>query len=137
MTTLRFAPRLALVAAAAALAACETTPQPFAIPDGRYYRKTELNRFPVVITKIDGESNIQKAPLIEPGMHTLSLVSLGPRLGRLPREETLRLDMKPCMRYILAAQHPNAIEERFTPVVDESYREGGCREGPQSVEAAK
>lgn len=115
------------VVAAALLSACALTPQPFTIPDGRYARKVEMNRFPVVITKIDGESNIQAAPLIAPGRHVLTLISLGPHLGPVRREETLTLDMKPCERYILAAQHPNAVSERFTPMVDEVLPEAGCK----------
>jgi hypothetical protein len=114
------------IAAAVLLGACASTPDPFAIPDGRYVRKAELNRFPVAITKIDGVSNTQRAPLIEPGKRVLTVVSFGPRIGYLPREETITLDMKPCTRYILAAQHPNGISERFTPVVDQEYAEGGC-----------
>lgn len=110
-----------------ALSACTTVPNPYTIPDGRYYGRVKFDRYPVVVTKIDGVSNTQTAPLIEPGTHTLTIASLGPRLGHYPREEKLTLDMKPCMRYILAAQHTNAISERFTPVVDEAYRDGGCK----------
>jgi hypothetical protein len=119
--------KLSLLFFTTMLSACTAIPQPFAIPDGRYYRKVPLNRFPVVITKIDGTSNIQDAPLIEPGTHTLTVISRGQRFFHLPLEQTITLDMKPCMRYILAAQHANAIQDRFTPVVDESYREGGCK----------
>jgi hypothetical protein len=119
--------KLSLLFFTAMLSACTAIPQPFAIPDGRYYRKVPLNRFPVVVTKIDGVSNSRTAPLIEPGQHTLTLISLGPHLGHIPREEKLVLDMQPCMRYILAAQHPNAIQERFTPMVDDQYREAGCK----------
>lgn len=115
------------IAALAALSGCATTPQPFSVPDGRYFGRVALNRYPVFITKIDGETNIQTAPLITPGEHRISVVSFGPHLGPVPREETLALNMKPCTRYILAAQHPNAVSDRFTPMVDETLPEAGCK----------
>lgn len=110
-----------------ALAACASVPNPYTIPDGRYYGRVTMNRYPVVVSKIDGVSNTQSAPLIEPGTHVLTLISLGPRLGHIPREETLTLEMKPCMRYILAAQHDNGITERFKPLVDQEEASAGCK----------
>jgi hypothetical protein len=81
--------KLLLLFFTATLSACTALPQPFAIPDGRYYRRVPLNRFPVVVTKIDGVSNSRTAPLIEPGQHTLTLISLGPHLGYIPQYAAL------------------------------------------------
>jgi hypothetical protein len=109
------------------LTACAGLPQPYAVVDGQYRGKVEPHRVPVLITKIDGVSVSQQPAFIEPGTRTLSFVSAAPwGASRLPREETMTLRIEPCVHYVFAAQHPNRITDRFTPVLDESYPHPGC-----------
>src|SRR5438105_11756937 len=88
------------------------------VSGARYYNLTTLYRYPAVISSIDDQGAFAQNPIkIEPGRHEIRLQGTLPG-WRGGTYETMVLTLEPCKRYYLNAQYPNAIQPKFTPVVD-------------------
>jgi hypothetical protein len=123
----------AVLAAATLLAGCQTWGETWSEVTGRRFYRTEINRGPTIIEKIDDTSTPRTQPQpfrMEPGRRVLTLqgVPLTPgwRGGGWLQEFTL--DAEPCKRYYVNAQFEGRlVPSEWTPVIDEVEMISGCR----------
>jgi hypothetical protein len=81
---------------------------------------------PVIINRIDGETNILREAVAEPGLRIVT-IDLPPRKGfSLGTQVNFELQANPCMRYNLAARLDNSVGQNWTPVVRSTETIGEC-----------
>lgn len=88
---------------------------PYAIIDGSRSKVTDIDSQNVMITGIDGRMYFDSYFVrnIEPGEHTIRLTSTRINSkGKLLSHKNIKLDAKPCKRYVVAAKHDK--NKRFT-----------------------
>ena len=120
------AARLSIVSAVLlALAACST---PYSQLVGYRYHVTDIDTYPVTVTRVDDTSYHRLPVLVEPGTHQVT-VQAPPVAGILGQTRTIALDVKPCTRYYLVAVKPNRLSQDFDVKVDYSEPVPGCRVG--------
>lgn|SRR5512146_1183984 len=108
-----------------ALAACST---PYSQLVGYRYHVTDIDTYPVTVTRVDDTSYHRLPVLVEPGTHQVT-VQAPPAAGILGQTRTIALDVKPCTRYYLVAVKPNRLSQDFDVKVDYSEPVPGCRVG--------
>lgn len=124
MTSLR--PSIVAFGLATVLAGCAGTAPLSVLDDGRVYYRAVLNRFPVIVTRIDDESNVFRKPVLPPGEHRVRF-SAAPVAGfTQPVEKTYLMNIAPCTRYYVAAQRSSKIEQDWDLVVERTDEVGGC-----------
>ena len=113
------------------LASCATIgPTWSELSGARYYNRTILDRRPLIIERVDGESTPVRVPIkIAPGRHEITVSSLRHGEFRGGILSQLTLDIEPCKRYYINAQYPDPVQPRYTPVVDYVEPISGCRPG--------
>jgi hypothetical protein len=120
------------IALATALAGCQTWGPTWSEATGVRYFRTELNRMPTVIERVDGRSSspagIGAPSRIEPGRRVLTLSTTPPTLASAGgwRNREYVLDAEPCMRYFVNAQFDARLSSDWEPVIDFSERIAGC-----------
>jgi hypothetical protein len=118
-----------VVAAIVTLAGCASVVNQAQI-EGPLYTRVHMNRFPVVVSAIDGESTPTWRPIwIAPGVRTLTFDAPPPRGFHLPVRKAVRFDVKPCTRYHFGAQRANALSHDWELVVDHEEPIPGCAVG--------
>jgi len=117
-----------LLVPALLLASCATIGPTWSELSGERYNRTIVDRRPLVIERVDGESTPVRIPIkIAPGPHEIT-VSSPPHAGfQGGFLSTLTIDVQPCMRYYINAQFPNPVQASYTPVVDGVEPIAGCR----------
>ena len=121
-------------AATAALAAGQYD-QPYALVAAERSPSADSHlRGNVIINRIDDETVISAGKPgsygnyypVTPGPHTITL-DLPPRKGfHTATQNELRIDARPCVRYIVAAELETTTGQRWTPVVRREERIGEC-----------
>ena len=87
------------------ISACSSGP--YSVIEGRRDETKDLNSHAVRIVSVDGVYPINKTVArVKPGVHIIKVASA--RLGGGAHKE-ITLDAKPCMKYILSAQHESSI----------------------------
>ena len=117
---------LALASVAAALTGCAT---PYSQLVGYRYHRTDIDTYPVTVTRVDDTSYHRLPVLIDPGSHQVTVQA--PPAGGFAygNTQTITLDVKPCTRYYLVAVKPNALSQDFSVKVDYEEPVAGCRIG--------
>ena len=120
----------AAVVAALTLAGCASTGYHYSQLVGRRYFKTNIDTYPVIILSVDGRSFVGPYPvLVDAGMREVVLQG-PPTVVDLQLTQTMKLDVKPCTRYYLAAVKQNPLQNEFTPRVDFEEPVAGCTPAP-------
>mgnify|MGYP007071035881 CR=1 FL=1 len=122
--------RALCVALPAALAAC-ATPFQYSEVTGQRYFTTNLDTFPVVINRVDGDSPLagQTFTRIDPGVRVIEVQ--GPPTLTNPGEfRSITIDVKPCMRYYIVAVKASHLDNDFTPRIDYEMPVPGCTPPP-------
>lgn len=111
---------------ASSVAGCATYGPTWSEVSGNRYHRTEINRAPAVIEKIDGWSSYAQYPIkIDPGPHEIVLQGVSSWPGGAPLR-TMQLTLEPCKRYYLNAQFDAPRQPRWEPVVDYVEDIAGC-----------
>ncbi len=117
-----------LAALALAVSACATTPYSDSQLDGRRYHTTNIDTYPVLISKVDGVSPpLRENPVrVQPGKR--SVVVEAPPGGALRQGDsrTIELDVAPCTRYYLVAQKTSRLASDFEVRIDHREPVSGC-----------
>jgi hypothetical protein len=118
--------RMLALASVAAMAGCAT---PYSQLVGYRYHRTNLDTYPVTVTRVDDTSYHRLPVLIDPGSHQVTVQA--PPAGGFTygNTQTFTLDVKPCTRYYLVAVKPNALSQDFSVKVDYEEPVAGCRVG--------
>jgi hypothetical protein len=119
-----------LAASAMLLAACATGggmyDQPYALFQPQAAKPTEEMR-PAYVTAVDGVSrNIGNNEPVSPGLHEVEVsVPGGLRMGQ-SEHATLKIEAKPCVRYLLAAKQLSLASTEWNVVVAATEPIGEC-----------
>jgi hypothetical protein len=119
--------KLAIAALATALAASGCATESFSYVQGGRYFRTPLDTFDTILVSVDGESSTQRPQRIEPGKRTITVQGLPTAGFRYGEQRTLSLDIKPCVRYWIAARKNSRLSQDFEPYVDYSEPISGCK----------
>ncbi len=84
------------------------------------------NRGPVTIRRVDGQAVVDRHARFAPGPHAV-IVQWQPKRGLRTSDRTLRLDLKPCKRYVINAQFASPGSSLWQAVVDRVDDIPGCR----------
>ncbi len=118
-----------ILGACAVLAGCAAAGN--SIVSGEYfYPGAVRDRWPVYIVAADGQYQaFDREVHLDPGMHTLVLVSRKPPILHLRPQETFPVKTEPCKRYYLAAQHSSPLVDKWDLVIDHVEDIPGCSPG--------
>lgn len=118
--------RMLALASVAALAGCAT---PYSQLVGYRYYRSNIDTYPVTVTRVDDTSYHRLPVLLDPGRHQVTVQA--PPAGGFSygNTRTFTLDVKPCTRYYLVAVKPNALSQDFSVEVDYEESIAGCRVG--------
>jgi len=126
------------LAAAFALAGCQTWGPTWSEVTGARFNRTEINRTPTVIEQIDGRSSspagIGEPNRIEPGRRVLTLSTVPPSAASAGgwRIHQFTLDAAPCKRYYVNAQFDSRLGSDWEPVIDFVESIPGCDPAPKA-----
>ena len=114
-----------------ALAGCQTWGPTWSEASGDRYYRTELNRGPTIIERVDGGTPLPPgrnvAARFEPGRHVLTVQSVPLRPGWSGSLQYITIDAEPCKRYYINAQFDGAlVPSQWKPVIDYVETIGGC-----------
>jgi hypothetical protein len=116
----------AAAALCAAVAGCAT---PYSQLVGYRYHRTDIDTYPVTVTRVDDTSYNLLPVLIDPGPHQVT-VQAPPAAGfAYGYTRTIMLDVKPCTRYYLVAVKENRLSQDFEVKVDYEEPVAGCKVG--------
>jgi len=130
--------KLILIALPVALAGCQTWGPTWSEVTGVRYFRTELNRTPTIIERVDGRSpspaSIGEPNRIEPGRRVLTLSTVPPAPASAGgwRIHEFVLDAQPCVRYFVNAQFGSRLGSDWEPAIDFSERIAGCDPAPKA-----
>ena len=106
-------------------AACATAPLSFV--DGRPFTHATLNRYPLHIVAIDGQTYFRQPVPVAPGPHTI-VAEAAPGSGpNLRLQKAFVLNIEPCTHYHLAADRESPLLAEWTPVVESTDKVGDCK----------
>jgi hypothetical protein len=94
--------------------------------DGQLYTKTHINRYPVIISAVDGVYSTSNPRYIDSGERRL-IIEAPPVAGftqSVRKEFTFKVER--CVRYWLAAQRASALSQDFELVIDYAEPVPGC-----------
>src|SRR5207253_1891579 len=78
----------------------------------------------VIVNRVDDENALANYAVVLPGLHKVTL-DLPKRKGfKLATQETLELETRPCVRYVVAAELKSVTLQEWTPVVRREERIG-------------
>lgn len=81
---------------------------------------------PVIVNRVDGENAMDHRAVVAPGLRKVT-VDLPPRKGfHLATQQTFDLEVKPCVRYHVAAKLANSTGQDWKPVIRSQERIGEC-----------
>lgn len=115
---------LAALAVAFLAAACATAPLSFV--DGHPFGHATLNRYPVRIVAVDGQTTFRQPVPVAPGPHTI-IAEAAPGSGpNLQLQKAFVLNIEPCTHYHLAADRESPLLAEWTLVVESKDKVGAC-----------
>ena len=126
---------LAAAVLVALAAGCTTAPLSY-INDRQVYYRAVLNRYPVVLTAVDGSSTAFRPVPIAPGQHTLTLDAVPVAGFTVPVQKFYPMTIAPCTRYYIAAQRTSPLIQDWDLVVEETWPVAGC-DPAKELEKAK
>lgn len=103
-------PKLLSITSVLLLSACSNAP--YSLFDGDHSLLNDIRNYDVYIVAIDDRLDHQKKRrmTLEPGPHRLILNSTKPRRSNGRHEyKIVDIDVQPCIRYVLSAQHENTL----------------------------
>jgi len=110
------------------LAGCQTWGPTWSEVTGERWFRTEMNRRPAIIERIDNQSPLAGSPIrIEPGRRVLEVRGPDPQRPGGGTRQTFTLVAEPCKRYYLNAQFTSPITPEWTPVIDFVEDIAGCK----------
>ena len=117
-----------LLAAPVLLAGCQSWGPTWSEVTGERFHRTELNRMPTIVERVDGTSSFPTRPIrVEPGRRVLELQGIPPAAGWRGTLQEFVLEAEPCKRYYVNAQFDNRLmPSRWTPVIDQVETIAGC-----------
>ena len=81
---------------------------------------------PVIVNRVDGENAQDHRAIVAPGLRKVT-VDLPPRKGfHLATQQTFDLEVKPCVRYHVAAKLESSASQAWKPVIRSQERIGEC-----------
>ena len=81
---------------------------------------------PVIVNRVDGENAMDRRAVVPPGLRKVT-VDLPPRKGfHLATQHTFDLDVRPCVRYNVAAKLASTAGQEWKPVIRSEERLGEC-----------
>ena len=81
---------------------------------------------PVIVNRVDGENAVDHRAIVPPGLRKVT-VDLPPRKGfHLATQQTFDLEVKPCVRYHVAARLESSAGQSWKPVIRSQERIGEC-----------
>jgi hypothetical protein len=107
----------------ALLAGCTTV---YSQLDGTRYHRVPIDTYPVVVTRVDGESYLRNPVLVEPGLRKIMVQGPPTFTSRDGDLREFSLDVKPCTHYHLVAVKRNALSNDFTVKVDHESPLSSC-----------
>ena len=111
---------LGTLAATAALAG--PFDQPYAIVTTDTKPAVDPLLRPVIVNRVDGENAMDHRAVVAPGLRKVT-VDLPPRKGfHTATQHTFDLDLKPCVRYYVAAKLESPTTQRWSPVIRSEER---------------
>ena len=100
--------------------------QPYAIITTDTARSADPLLRPVIVNRVDGENSKYGQNVVAPGKRAVT-VDLPPRKGfHQATQVTFDLDVKPCVRYYVAARLETTVTQGWTPVIRSEERIGEC-----------
>ena len=119
-------PLLALAGAAALLTACASADYHYSQLVGRRYYRVPIDTYNVSIVRVDGETNILRPALIDPGRRLIEVQGPPGGAGGIGEVRSVTLDIAPCTRYYLVAHKVNTLASDFDVRVDFQEPVPGC-----------
>jgi hypothetical protein len=118
---------LALVATLATAALAGPYDQPYGIIATDRKPAADYLLLPVIVNRVDDENAMNNnTAVVAPGIRKVT-IDVPPRRGfHLATQVTFDLDVKPCVRYNLAARLENSIGQSWKPVVRSEEALGDC-----------
>jgi hypothetical protein len=110
------------------LAGCETWGPTWSELTGARWYRTEMNRRPAIIERIDNEGPLLTSPMkIEPGRHVLEVRGPDPTRPGGGTRQAFTLVAEPCKRYYINAQYESPVSVDWKPVIDYVEDIAGCK----------
>ncbi len=121
----RFLSVLALVGVGV-LTACASADYHYSQLVGRRYFRVPIDTYNVSIVRVDGQTNILRPALIEPGRRRVEVQGPPGGAGGIGEVRALTLDVAPCTRYYLVAHKSNTLASDFDVRIDFQEPVAGC-----------
>jgi hypothetical protein len=119
--------KLAIAALATALAASGCATESFSyVQTGRYFR-TPIDTYDAILISVDGKSTTQRPAVVDPGVRTIVVQGFPTAGFAYGEQRTLTVDVKPCVRYWIAARKQSRLSQDFEPYIDYSEPISGCK----------
>ena len=113
---------------AIALAAGCTTPADLAYVNGSRWSRVEKNTYDTRIVSVDGVTRgWNEKLLVSPGVRTIVLEAPPAAGFSRVQEQTLIVNIDPCMQYWFEAKRINPLAQAFEPRVNHRESIAGCR----------
>jgi hypothetical protein len=128
----RALPRCSLLLLAILLAAATCTAQPakwgptWSELTGERYSKVTMNNEDAIIKSVDGRHYTSRVVKIDPGQRVI-VVQSPARKGFRGSDQTLDLEIEPCVRYYITAQFESAVGPDWHPIVSRREPIPGCK----------
>jgi hypothetical protein len=118
---------LALSIAAAAITSLSGCAQQWeSVLDGQLYTKTNLNRYPVSVSAVDGTYSTSNPRYIDAGEHRLTIEAPPVAGFSQPVRKEFTFKVERCVRYWLAAQRASSLTQDYELVIDHAEPVPGC-----------
>lgn len=115
------------LAAALAMAGCQTWGPTWSELSGARYSRVELDRRPAILIRVGDESIGSVMPYrVAPGTYRVVLQS-PVHNGFRGSEQEMTFDIEPCRRYYINAQFDNPTTPAWKPVIDYVESIAGCK----------
>ena len=114
------------IAAALAATACASVDYHYSQLSGRRYFRAPIDTYAVSIVRVDGETNVLRPALIEPGRRVIEVQGPPGGSGGVGEVRSIALDIAPCTRYYLVAHKTNTLASDFDVRVDFQEPVAGC-----------
>jgi hypothetical protein len=116
---------IAALTTALAVTGCATDSLSY-VQAGRYFR-AHIDTYDAILISIDGKSTTQRPAVIDPGQRTIVVQGLPTAGFHYGEQRAMTLDVKPCMRYWIAARKDNKLSQDFQPYIDYAEPIAGCK----------
>ena len=93
---------------------------------GTRYFRAPIDTYPVSILRVDGDTNVFRQALVEPGLRQVTLQGPPSPATSTGLVMTFALDVAPCTKYYLVAVKANKLDSDYVPRVDFSEPIAGC-----------